>query len=51
MVVKLARVTQKVTGRLLSSLLVAVEAGNIMICVGLILFAFGVMPLHIPPQA
>ena len=51
MVIKLAHMTQKITERLLGSLVVAVEAGNVLICIGLILFAFGVMPLHIPPQA
>ena len=51
MVANIARLTQKITEALLGGLGIAVQAGNVLICVALILFAFGIIVINFPTPA
>jgi len=50
-VAKLAQMTHRFTGSLLGSFAVAVQAGNVLICVALILFGFDVVLSYFPSGA
>ena len=50
MLTKLARLTQKVSGSVLGSFAVAIQAGNVMVCIALLVFGPDVI-LHFLPQA
>jgi hypothetical protein len=47
-VTQLARLTQKLAGSVLGSFGVAVQVGNVLICLALILFGFDVILVHLP---
>lgn len=49
--VKLANWMQNLTGSLLGSFMAAVVAGDIMVCVALILFSFDITPTPFPTLA